>query len=155
MKKIYSGNFTIHDLGKTIFLAGCSPRGEQVLNWRKEAVEILEKLGFDGTVVIPEPEHGKWANYDDVIEWEDFYMSNSDVILFWIPRDISNGILGLTSNVEFGKYLDSGKIFYGRPNNADNVRYLDYWYTKRYETNPHNNLQDLIEECLEFLSVRR
>jgi hypothetical protein len=30
MKKLYSGNFTTDDLGKTIFLAGCSPRGEQV-----------------------------------------------------------------------------------------------------------------------------
>jgi hypothetical protein len=82
-------------------------------------------------------------------------MSNSDVILFWIPRDISNGILGLTSNVEFGMYLDSGKIFYGRPRGSDKVLYLDYHYTKRYKTAPHDNLQDLIDECLEFLSVRR
>ena len=39
---------------KSIFLAGPTPRGEDAVSWRKEACNILEKLGFDGIVYVPE-----------------------------------------------------------------------------------------------------
>lgn len=148
MIKIYSGDTETKTKGKIIFLAGCSPRYNQVLNWRKEAVQLLEDNHFNGTVIIPEPEHGIWPNYDDVIEWEHAYLEMADVILFWIPRDVNSGILGLTSNVEFGMYLNSGKIVYGRPDDADNIRYLDYWYIKQYNTSPCNSLNNLIFSIL-------
>lgn len=148
MLKIYSGDIETKPKGKIIFLAGCSPRSGQTLNWRKVAIQLLEDNHFDGTVVIPEPEHGTWSNYNDVIEWEHSYLEMADVILFWIPRDIDNRILGLTSNVEFGMYLNSGRIVYGRPDNADNVRYMDCWYKKICKVEPFNSLNNLILSTL-------
>lgn len=38
---------------KSIFLAGPTPRGENVISWRAEACEILKQLGFDGVVYVP------------------------------------------------------------------------------------------------------
>ena len=42
---------------KSIFLAGPTPRSLDVETWRKEAIRILEELGFDGIVYVPELEH--------------------------------------------------------------------------------------------------
>ena len=39
---------------KSIFLAGPTPRGENVESWRTKACNIIEQLGFDGIVYVPE-----------------------------------------------------------------------------------------------------
>lgn len=39
---------------KSIFLAGPTLRKEIVKSWRPQAIEILEELGFDGVVYVPE-----------------------------------------------------------------------------------------------------
>lgn len=39
---------------KSIFLAGPTPRGENIESWRKYACQFLEKNGFDGVVYVPE-----------------------------------------------------------------------------------------------------
>jgi hypothetical protein len=39
---------------KSIFLAGPTPRTPGIISWRKEACEILEELGFNGIVYVPE-----------------------------------------------------------------------------------------------------
>ncbi len=148
MKVIYSGqNKEIE--GRSIFLAGCSPRKGQTLLWRFEALAFLRESGFEGTVIVPEPETGEsWLDYMDVVEWEDRYLKLADVIVFWLPRSIKDGIYGFTSNVEFGKYLNSGKIIYGRPETSDNNRYLDHWYKELYQYDPFTNLQDLIKSTV-------
>lgn len=33
---------------KSIFLAGPTPRKEEIVSWRKEAIKILEENNFDG-----------------------------------------------------------------------------------------------------------
>ncbi len=148
MNLIYSGQHK-EIQGKSIFLAGCSPRKGQTLVWRKEIVELFRQNNFEGTLIIPEPEHNHWADYVDVIDWECEYLKLVDVILFWIPRSIDNQIFGFTSNVEFGRWVYSDKpIIYGRPDNSDNNRYLDYIYTKETGRNPLNNLEDLVKETL-------
>ena len=50
-----NGKFTFSELyGKnTIFLAGPCPRKDYSDDWRFEAFEILEKLGFEGNVITP------------------------------------------------------------------------------------------------------
>lgn len=147
MNIIYSGQDK-PIVGKSIFLAGCSPRKGQVLTWRFDAISYFESFGFNGTLIVPEPEYGTpWNDYMSVVEWEDKYLQAADLILFWVPRNVNKEIFGFTTNVEFGKYLTSGKIRYGRPNNSDNNRYLDYWYKKVYNQEPFDNLHDLVKEC--------
>jgi hypothetical protein len=39
---------------KGIFLAGPSPRNNNVISWRKEALKILEELNHQGMVFVPD-----------------------------------------------------------------------------------------------------
>jgi len=135
--------------GYSIFLCGPSPRKGQTLNWRKDALKILQDLNFQGTVVIPEPEDGVWpTNYDDVVQWEDDYLQQVNRIVFWVCRDYANGIKAMTTNVEFGLYYKTGKIVYGRPDTADDIRNLDWRYKQFYNKQPHFDLESLLAEAI-------
>ena len=106
----------------------------------------MERLNFDGTVIVPEPENGEWpSNYDDVVEWEDTYLEKADKVVFWVCRDYANGIKGMTTNIEFGLYYKTGKIIYGRPNTADDIRNLDKRYRQQYKSEPYSNLEALLK----------
>lgn len=148
MNLIYSGQYK-NIVGESIFLAGCSPREGQTILWRKDAIERYGQLEFKGTLIIPEPEPSEpWHDFINVVEWEDYYLKLASKIIFWIPRSIHDEIYGFTSNVEFGMYLYSGKVVYGRPDDSDNNRYLDYWYKKLYNYDPFNELFDLIDSSI-------
>lgn len=135
MNLIFSDHSIPKSIVKSIFLAGPSPRELGVVDWRHNAIEILEKLGFDGTVFLPIPEnrfYNKFNNsdaanwsYDNQVNWECECRSIADNILFWVPRSIEGKMPGFVTNIEFGEDLSSGKIVYGRPDNADKCKYLD------------------------------
>lgn len=147
MNIIYSGQRK-DIIGKSIFLAGPSPREEQSVTWRHVAERYFKSLDFNGTLIFPESEFGIWESYDNVMDWEDEYLNRCDLIMFWVCRDLDEKIYGLTTNVEFGRFLNSGKIIYGRPDHSDSNRYLDYWYERTYEMKPHNRLHNL---CLDSI----
>lgn len=150
MQVIYSTNYQIIE-GFSIFLCGPSPRTGQVLNWRKDALEILEKIGFNGTVIVPEPKDGIWpSNYDNVVEWEEHYLEMANRIVFWVCRDYAKDIRGMTTNIEFGLYYKTGKIIYGRPNTADDIRNLDWRYKNFYNKKPHTDLESLLIETIKL-----
>lgn len=156
MNLIYSGQYK-PIIGKSVFLAGCSPRKGQILNWRKDAIDILLKWNHNGeqdieTIIIPEPETGESSDYNSVINWEITYMNYSDYVLFWVPRSISNQIYGFTTNIEFGKCIGLNKPFvYGRPDDSDNNRYLDAVYEIHTGSKPSNTLDDLIYDLYDDL----
>lgn len=145
------------EITKSIFLAGPSPRSQDILDWRHEALSLFEKNIFTGTVFIPVPKerfYGKedssdWT-YDNQVEWECNARNVSDIILFWVPRDIKNGMPAFTTNIEFGEDLHSGKIIYGRPDNAEKCRYLDKRIIEIKE-NVYNDLNTLIQESISKL----
>ena len=72
------------------------------------------------------------------------------LIVFWIPRK-KPYMLGLTTNVEFGYYINKKKILYGRPNDADDIIYLDWLYKKDTGNIPFDNLEDLLKEAIKIL----
>lgn len=139
---------------KSIFLAGPSPRTQDILDWRHEALSLFAKNEFTGTVFIPVPQdrfYGKddsagWT-YDNQVEWECTARNVSDIILFWVPRDIKHGMPAFTTNIEFGEDLHSGKIMYGRPENAEKCRYLDKRIVEIKET-VFSDLNALIKQCI-------
>ena len=51
----------------------------------------------------------------------------------------------MTTNIEFGLYYKTGKVIYGRPTNADDIRNLDKRYKKQYSLEPHTSLETLLE----------
>ena len=133
---------------KSIFLAGPTPRGENALSWRKEACDILEKLGFGGVVYVPE--YSSWKpkeSYIDQAMWERNALTEATIIVFWVPRYLPD-MPAFTTNVEFGYWLKSGKVLYGRPDDADKIKYLDWLYELDYKVKPINNLQYLLETAV-------
>lgn len=147
MIKNYSDEIIIKSK-KSIFLAGPTPRDGDIASWRKDACSILEKLGFDGVVYIPE--YSSWkvkTDYVDQAEWEREALTEATVILFWIPRDLKD-MPAFTTNVEFGYWLHTGKVIYGRPDNAVKIKYLDWLYKEDYNKIPINDLDELLKESI-------
>lgn len=55
-----------------IFLAGPTPRDPETPSWRPEALKILEDMGYNGVVFVPEQDDGEWrGSYIDQVEWEE------------------------------------------------------------------------------------
>ena len=129
---------------KSIFLAGPTPREENVISWRTAACKFLEENRFNGVVYVPE--YSTWkpkGDYVDQAEWERDAVLNTSVIVFWIPRELPN-MPAFTTNVEFGYWLHTGKILYGRPDNAKKIKYLDWLYKVDTNMEPYNNIEDLL-----------
>lgn len=109
-----------------IFLAGPTPRDSETPSWRPEALRLLEEAGYDGVVFVPESADGQFkGSYTDQVEWEERGLEMADRIVFWVPRDLRT-MPAFTTNVEFGRYVQSGKVILGRPDGAPKTRYLDW-----------------------------
>lgn len=151
MKVVYANENFPKEVVKSIFLAGPTPREESVISWRKEALKILEKAGYDGHVFVPEPRSGKWRdNYFDQIKWEKKGLSIADCIVFWIPR--SETLPGFTTNVEFGMYANSGKIVLGAPEDAPKMKYLRV-LGEDYNISQAVTLEDTVRKAIEMVGA--
>jgi hypothetical protein len=123
----------------SIFLAGPTPRSAEVPSWRLEALDILKSLAFAGTVLVPERHDWSSFDYMNQVEWEYAGLESCSVIAFWVPRLLPD-MPGFTTNVEFGRYVGSGRCVYGRPDGAARTRYLDWLYWKVTGETPHSSL---------------
>ena len=138
---------------KFIFLAGPTPRSQDVTSWRIEACHILEKLGFDGIVYIPEYSNNMpKEDYVDQAMWKRIALTNSTVVVFWIPRKILD-MPAFTTNVEFGYWLHSGKAIYGHPLDATKVKYLDWLYKIDCDKEPIFELENLLKEAINLVET--
>lgn len=112
MNIIYAKQSIPKDLNNSVFLAGPTPRSPEVKSWRPEAINIFRQLNFSGTLLIPEDLDGSVkGNYDDQIEWEEEGLTRASAIMFWLPRNLKT-LPGLTTNVEFGVWMNSGRWFW-------------------------------------------
>lgn len=148
-------NLKINKNNPSIFLAGPTTRGIEQTPWRQEAIKILQELNFNGVVYYPETENKK-DNYDYVnqTEWEREALFNADIIIFWIPRKLPENP-AFTTNVEFGYWMakNSSKVLYGRPENSEKNKYLDWLYTKETKRIPENNLKNLLEKAISIMHM--
>lgn len=128
-----------------MFLLGPTPRDLVTPSWRTEALKILKRLKYDGTVLVPERRVRKaHINYDDQVEWEDQAMNSALVNVFWIPRNLET-MPAFTTNVEFGRLYKYTNTLYGRPDDAPKNRYLDWLYAKYHPYHPiYNDLTKLL-----------
>jgi 8-oxo-dGTP pyrophosphatase MutT (NUDIX family) len=134
----------------SIFLAGPTPRDETP-SWRPEAIAILKRLGFDGAVIVPEDRDGTWRHsYDHQVTWERAMRGRADLIVFWIPRNMTT-MPALTTNVEFGADLPLARVLYGRPDDAPRNRYLDAVWTEETKRPPHSSMETLLAEATKLL----
>lgn len=115
----------------SLYLMGPTPREQygRVLSWRAEALDLLERLDFQGEVFLPEPRDGQWSGaYHEQVEWEEAALQRADRILVWLPRDMETWP-GLTTNDEWGywKGRDPARLIFGAPPEATCVRYQQHY----------------------------
>jgi hypothetical protein len=144
------------DRDPAIFLAGPSPRGRGdgfPSDWRDEAFAILKDRNFTGRVFVPRPSTGNSTTYDGQIEWELHHLGLADVIMFWVPRKAPD-MMGITTNAEYGLYVKSDKVVYGRPDDALQIRYLDFIGKKFADITPTNTLESTIDAAIALANKR-
>lgn len=147
MKTVYSDQKPIFE-PPSIFLAGPTPRTQEVASWRIQALQMLQEVSFSGTVLIPE-RHDWDSSFDYIsqVEWEFTCLEAATIIVFWIPRDLVS-LPGFTTNVEFGRYIGSGRCVYGRPDCTPKNRYLDWLYQKLKGEAPCTSLQNTLNAAV-------
>ncbi len=152
MKVIYYEDEIPDVVNRSIFLAGPTPRSSDIQSWRPEALRLLEEKGYDGVVYVPERSSNKKIDlslgYEGMTEWETKRLNQADVILFWVPREMVT-LKGLTTNVEYGFWIKSGKCVYGRPNGAPHTGYLDWMYEDVVKKIPNETLSSTIDKAID------
>ena len=134
----------------SLFLAGPTPRSDDVESWRPTALQILEELEYDGLVWVPEGEPGDpkfCGDYIHQVKWEKWGLTTCKIIVFWVPRSIPD-MPAFTTNVEFGRYVDSGRAIYGRPDEAVKCGYLDWLYMDAIHCQPYNDLNKILKAAI-------
>lgn len=127
----------------TIFLAGPTYRTRDKQSWRVEAIRLFEILGFDGVLFVPEPVAGnEWPDRGTQIGWEHKYLSGSSWVMFWVPRDMDL-LPGMTTNIEWGMYWDSGKANLGYPVGTLHMDYMN-WCAKKIGVPVTNTLEGTV-----------
>jgi hypothetical protein len=84
------------------------------------------------------------------VEWEYAGLEGCSVVAFWVPRDVQS-LPGFTTNVEFGRYVGSGRCVYGRPENAPHTKYLDWLYRKLTGRGPERSLLATMQTAMEAI----
>jgi hypothetical protein len=118
--------------GTSVFLAGPTPRSDAVRSWRPAAIDTIaaQWRGSEPlTVFIPEDRNrSRTFRYEQQVDWEIEARDRARAILFWIPRDMTT-LPGMTTNVEFGMDVTTGRAVLGCPPgcpNPEHNRYLIY-----------------------------
>jgi len=139
----------------SIFLAGPTYRNPNRISWRKEAVKLLKAQKYKGIVCYPEWENKtqpiNWS-YKQQIDWESKYLSKAKVILFWIPRNMKD-LPGLTTNIEFGEWMKSGKIVVGAPTDAEHIKYI-YEKCLQHKIPWATTLKDCVNNALDKINTQ-
>lgn len=137
-----------------IFLAGPTARDiDKLCGWRKGAFEIFDEE-FKCDLYIPEFRNGKTSDwtYDRQVIWEISLLNHARVIMFWIPR--SEELPAFTTNIEFGEWVNSGKIVVGCPDGAEK---MDYIRTRcKFNNIPvHKTLKETVEAAIAMFQARK
>ncbi|MBI4449485.1 NUDIX domain-containing protein [Candidatus Uhrbacteria bacterium] len=153
MRVVYARQPFPTSFTKSIFLAGPTPRTPDVTSWRREALRVLEDLQYDGVVFVPEDQ--TWATFGDAqyieqVDWEQDAMRRSDVIVFWVPRDLTT-LPGFTTNVEFGLWARSGAVLFGGPDaETPKNRYLETLAApERFNIPVYRTLDDMLRAAMD------
>lgn len=147
--------------GPSVFLAGPTPdKSTPVPSWRPAALEALSArwAGKEPLAAIsPESRNGQRANrYEQQVDWETDARAAATAILFWIPRDLKT-MPGMTTNVEFGLDVATGRAVLGCPPDCPNPernRYLIY-VARRHGVPIRTTLTETVGAALTLVASNR
>ncbi|MEV8636887.1 nucleoside 2-deoxyribosyltransferase domain-containing protein [Streptosporangium sp. NPDC051023] len=148
-------------VGLSVFLAGPTPdKSAPVPSWRPAAAAALAAQWTGDqplTVLSPESRHGERADrYETQVDWETEARAVAGAILFWIPRDLRT-LPGMTTNVEFGLDVTTGRAVLGCPPDCPNPernRYLIY-VARRHGVPVCETLHDAVAAALALVAAKR
>lgn len=150
LQVVYAQEAAPRAYSKSVFLVGPTPRAPGVRSWRPLMIETLRTLGYDGVVFSPEPRGGEWkGDYDTQVEWEKCHLEMADLVLAWVPRQLPD-MPAFTTNVEFGRYVHTHKLRYGRPPDSAKNRYLDWMYHDLCGRTPHDDMASMVREVVDY-----
>lgn len=133
----------------SIFLAGPTPRSNDVVSWRPEALRMLEEHHYDGIVLVPEDRSGIFrCEYSHQVEWEEQALKTTCCILFWFARKLPD-MPAFTTNDEWGRWKYSGKVVFGAPAWAEKVTYQRY-YARKLGVPMAETLSETISNAIEM-----
>lgn len=138
-------------LSDAVFLAGPCPRGNGVVDWREEAIDLFRKHGFTGDIINPTNNSFDDADYLKQLDWEHRGLCLSSVILFWIPRTEENP--AFTTNVEFGEWMSNDGVVLGFPIGSMKNRYLGARF-QQTGREVHYTLEDAVLATIELIKNR-
>lgn len=140
--------------GPSVFLAGPT-HADPAQSWRPAAIEALDAAWAGEqtlNVLSPESRGGVRAEtYEDQVDWESWARMGAGAIMFWIPRDMTS-LPGMTTNVEFGMDVSSGRAVLGCPPgcpNPERNRYLIY-VARRHGVPVCESLSDTARAAVEL-----
>jgi len=146
------------DARNSIFLAGPCPRLDYSDDWRFQAFEILDRLGFSGAVMNPtnaEYGHllskvGEDAVRSRQVAWENAALHTASAIVFWVPRN--EKFPALTTNFEFGEWYKEPHVFVGWPDGAEHNEYMQIKLTNCGKSR-HCTLESLLAAAVLSLNA--
>ena len=153
--KLNFSSLTEDYMKNSIFLAGPCPRKNYEDDWRYEAFDILEELGFDGTVLSPTNDHymKMRGQFDDMLmkqtEWEYKAMCTASAIVFWIPRSKEHP--AFTTNLELGQWWGKKGVYVGFPNDSWKNEYVDCRLKLMNEPR-YSSLEEMLEKVVSDLN---
>lgn len=112
----------------------------------------FEKFGFNGSLFIPERLVEEKFDWESQVKWEEEHMNAADCILFWIPRNLEN-MPGFTTNVEWGRWENSGKVVLGAPDWAKKMGYIRY-YAKKHGVPIAETLEETVRLAIEMVEAK-
>lgn len=149
-----------YKLNNLIFIAGPSDRNTNTL-WRHSFIEILTKIDNKFKIFLPEyfsDLYNKYnydiedikLSYNEIIWTERQLLNMSSKIIFWVDRSFNVNRPGLTTNVEFGEFVNkrTNNCFCGLPKSADKINYLKYIWEQEKGKTWFFNKNKLVEELL-------
>lgn len=136
-----------------VFLAGPTIRDSSFHHsWRMSACNMFEDHHFNGILYIPEFDRDHQRDYLTQVLWEREALSASDIIMFWVDRNM-NLTPGMTTNVEFGAWTESHpeKVWLGYPSSSEKMDYLDWFFRFKTKREPYDNLENMIKDIINSL----
>lgn len=73
--------------------------------------------------------------------------------IFWIDRSLSDDLLGLTTNIEFGNFAINHKniCLCGAPKNADKIDYIKYVWETEENGVWYTTMDDMINKMSSYM----